>query len=163
MFWKFELPLLSRAEIFAKINKRLVEVIWKSELPLLSRAEIFSKIKQFCLSVLKIWTAPIITNWNFLKNEVVLLKCFEIWTAPIITGWNFLKNEAFCWSVWKFELPLSSRAKLCQNMADFMKSLENSGCPYYRELKFSQKWSGFVEVIWKFDLALYHKLAFLQK
>ena len=48
-------------------------------------------------------------------------------------------------------------------MADFMKSLENPDCPYYPGLKFPQKWSGFVEMIWKFDMPLHHKVAFLQK
>ena len=81
---------------------------WKLDLPLLSRAEIFIRIKQFCWFDLKIWHGPIIASWNFRKNiGAVLLKWFE-----------------------------------------------NSHCLYYHELKFSRKYSSFVDVIWKFKLPL---------
>ena len=113
VFWKFELPLSLRAEIFSKI-KRFVEVFWKCELhlssraklwqkygtfyevtwkfglALLSRTEVFTKIKQLCWSVLKIWTSPIITSWNFRKNKAVLLKCFGNLDCPYYHELKFL-------------------------------------------------------------------------
>ena len=55
-------------------------MIWNFELPLLSKAEIFSKIWQILwsqLNIRKIWTVAIITRWNFRKIKAVLLNRFE--------------------------------------------------------------------------------------
>ena len=54
---------------FCQKEGSFVEVIWKFELPLLSRAEIFTKTRQFCWTDSKIWTAYIMTGFNFLKNK----------------------------------------------------------------------------------------------
>ena len=59
--------------ILKKIIVWLKRVVWKM-LQFLS--------KQFYWSVLKVWTAPIITSWNFRKIKAVLLKCFEILNCP---------------------------------------------------------------------------------
>ena len=67
-------------------------MIWKFELPLLSSAEIFSKVKQFRWSDLKIWTGPFITSWNFLKNKAVLLKQLENLKYPYRHELNFGKK-----------------------------------------------------------------------
>ena len=55
----FELALLSRAKIFAKIGS-LDDATQKFDLPLLSQAEIFHKIKQFWWFHLEVWTGLII-------------------------------------------------------------------------------------------------------
>ena len=112
VFWKFELHLLSWAEIFAKI-KRFVEVIWKFELPLLSRAESFSKKQKFCWSFLKTWTAPT-TSWNFHKNKAVLLTWFENLTCPYITSWHFRKNKAHLMSLENWTGPIIAGVKFWQ-------------------------------------------------
>ena len=59
-FLNFELPLLSRAEIFAKI-KRFVAVIWNLNCPYHHELN-FDKIWQILWSHLKIRTAPIIPD-----------------------------------------------------------------------------------------------------
>ena len=41
------------------------DVTQKFDLPLLSEAEILHKIQQFCFFYLKFWTAPTITGKNF--------------------------------------------------------------------------------------------------
>ena len=89
--WKFGLPVLSRAEVFAKIKRfSWCDLnIWHSpiitsrifELRLLSWAEIFSKMRQFWWYNLKIWTA-LITSWNFCKNIPYLMKSFEHLNCP---------------------------------------------------------------------------------
>ena len=91
-WWKFELALLSRAEVFEKSKAvltkslensdypgyhevsisqkygRFYEVNWKFALPLLWLGKIFPKIKQFCWCDLKICTALIIKSWSFCKK-----------------------------------------------------------------------------------------------
>ena len=141
MIRKFELPLLSRAEIFAKTShfcwielkncpyyhklkfftkySSFDDFTWKSELPVLLRGNLFPKIRWFCWYDLKFWTALIIKSWNFLKN-----------------------------------------------LADFMKSIEysqNLNCRYYHEMKFSQNWGSFVEPIWKFELPLLWQASIFSK
>ena len=64
----------------------------------------------------------------------------KTWTAPIITSWNFLKNKAV-----------------------LLQWFENMNCPYYHELKFSKKWSSFVEVTWNLNYPYYHELKFSKK
>ena len=83
---------------------------------------------------MKIWHGPIITSWNFCKNKQFCWSDLKIRTAPIITNWNFHKNKAVL-LMW----------------------FENLAWPYYHELKFSQKWSSFVDVIRKFE-KIYHEL-----
>ena len=70
-------PYYRELKFLQKYKSSFVEVIWKSALPLLSRAEIFAKKKQFSWCDLKIETASIITSWNFLRNKAVLQMCFE--------------------------------------------------------------------------------------
>ena len=58
--------------------------------------------------------------------------------------------------------------KVHENKAIHKHSLENLSYPYNHELKFSQNYPRFNEVknfdlIWKFELPLYHELKFLQK
>ena len=49
-------------------------------------------------------------SWNFRKNKAVLMISHDIWTAPVITSWNFgKKKNIFVDITWKFELPLLSR------------------------------------------------------
>ena len=66
---------------FSRKQGSFVEAIRKFELHLLLRAEIFSKTRQFWYH-LKIWTAPIITSWNFCKNISYLMKSFEYLNCP---------------------------------------------------------------------------------
>ena len=122
-----------------------------STCPYYHELEFSQKIKQFCWCDLKICTSPIVKSWNFLKNKA-LLKCFENYTAPIVTNWNLCKHKAFCWS--NLKTLLHDELNFGKNMTNFMKPLENSDCPYYHELTFSQKYSSFVEVFWKFGLPL---------
>ena len=130
MIWNFELPLLSKAEIFSKIWQILwsqlnIRKIWtvaiitrwyfrknkavllnrfeKFELPLLWRASIFSNIKEFLWYHLIIWNAPIITSWNSCKNIPFLMKPFEHLNYPIIMRYNSIK----CKAVFMISLPLT--------------------------------------------------------
>ena len=70
-YMKFDMPLLSQGKAFA-----------------------FAKIRQFCWSNLKIWTAPIITSWNFCKNVSFVMKPFEHLNCPIIMRYNSIKCKA---------------------------------------------------------------------
>ena len=79
--WNFELALLSRTEIFAKIGS-LDDVTQKFDLPLLSQAEIFHKIKPFWWFHLKVWPGLIIMRQPFPQNKAVLLMWFEILNYP---------------------------------------------------------------------------------
>ena len=67
----------------------------------------------------------------FLKIKQFWWSDWKIWTAPIIKSWNFYKNKAI-----------------------LLKWLENLNCPYYHELKCSQKYPRFNEVTWIFELPL---------
>ena len=90
---------------------------WKFAQPLLSQGKLFPKIKQFCWCDLKIWPAPIITNWNFWKK------------------WGSFDDIT-----WKFKLLLSSRGKLSYEIKTIpIHSRENLTFPYYYKLKFSRK------------------------
>ena len=155
MTWKFGMALLSRAGIFAKTSS-FVEVIWKLALPPLSQTEIFTKIKQFCWCDLKIWHGPIITSWNFRKNEVVLLTWFENLNCPYY-------HELKC-SYWKLELHLLSEARIfLKSKAVLLKWFENLklleyfNCSHTARENFKFQISKirlFVNVTWKFELSL---------
>ena len=64
----------------------------------------------------KIWTAPIITSWNFLKNKAVLLKWFdnlnllEYFSCHHTMREIFSKIRLFVSMTWKFDLALLSQA-----------------------------------------------------
>ena len=90
------------------------------ELSLLSRAEIFSKIQQFSCSDSKAWTAPIVTSENFLKNKAVLLKLFENLNSPYYHELIFSqKQSSFVEVIRKFELPLLSRVEIFSKIKQF--------------------------------------------
>ena len=137
MTWKFALPLLSRAEVFAKSKAvltrslgnsnypcyheinisqkygRFYEVNWKFALPLVRRGKLFPKIKQFCWCNLKICTAPIIKSWSFAKSKAVLTKSLENLNYPCYHEVNFtLQKSSFVDVIWNFELPLLSQAEI---------------------------------------------------
>ena len=111
-----------QAEIFAQKDSS-DNVTWIFELALLSRPEIFAKMRQFRWCHSKVWPAPIITSWNFSQNTAVLFILLEIlnWTADMI--WKFAlfllsRANAFAKSkaalaevTWKFERSLFSRGK----------------------------------------------------
>ena len=102
---------------------------WKFDVPLLSRGTISGKIRQFCWNDLKIWTAPIITSWNFLENKAVLLKWLENLICAYYDGLKF-----------------------SQKYGSLMISPENLNCPFSHELKFLQIHLIFNLVIWIFEL-----------
>ena len=83
MIWKFDLPLLSRVEIFSKI-KCFVEVIWKFELPLLSPGEFSSKYKAVLLKWFENLNCPYHHELNFGKNMAGFISHLKIRTGPII-------------------------------------------------------------------------------
>ena len=129
------------------------------------------KIMQFCWCDLKIWPTPIIRSWNFCKNKAVLMKSLEklnwpyykemklsekyprfnevTWKfeLPLLTGGKSSpKISQFCWCDLKiWPAPIITRGNICENKAVLMTSLENLNCPYYRELKFLQKYTRFIE------------------
>ena len=110
-------PIITR-ETFAKI-KHFVDVSWKFELHLLSRAEIFAKTREFCWSDSKIWTAPIITGWNFLKNKGVLISPENL-NCSYYHELKFLqKYLIFNEVIWIFELPQLSWGIILSNMRQF--------------------------------------------
>ena len=73
-------------------QSNFVEVIWKFELLLWSQTEIFAKTRQFYWSDSKIWTATIITGWNFLKNKAVLMISPENLNFPCYHELKFLQK-----------------------------------------------------------------------
>ena len=98
------------------------EVTWKTELPLLSGDKIFARSKLVCWCDLKIWSAHIITIWNFLKNRAAL----KIWTVPIIKSWNFCKNILDLMKSFKhLTAPIIMRYNFLKNKVVLMMSLEN--------------------------------------
>ena len=98
---------------FSQKQGGFVKAVRKFELRLLLRAEIFSKIRQFWWYHLKIWTATIITNWNFCKNISHLTKSFEYLNCPIIMRYNFIKYKAVLMSLENLSFPKISRFWLC--------------------------------------------------
>ena len=81
-------------------NFRIRET-WKFELPLLSRAENFAKPRQFCWTDSKIWTGSIMTGFNFLKNKGVFIS-----PENLNFFWYYeLKYSSFNEAIWTFELP----------------------------------------------------------
>ena len=127
---------------------------WKFELHLLSRAEIFAKTREFCWSDSKIWTAPIITGWNFLKNKAVLISPKNL-NCSYYHELKFLqKYLIFNEVIWIFELPPLSWGIILSNMRQFwwcllkiwpiitifrynrtvLMSLEKFNCPYYHHI-----------------------------
>ena len=112
------------------------EVTWKTELPLLSGDKIFARSKLVCWCDLKIWSAHIITIWNFLKNRAAL----KIWTVPINHSWNVRKN-----------------------IPDLMKSFEYLNCPLYNEVTFSQKKAVLMKSLENLTFSSYHEVKFLLK
>ena len=112
MIWKLNCPYYHEDNYFAK---RL-----RLRLPLLSQRKIFTKIRQFLYIHLKIWTAPIITSWNFQKNQAVLLKWLENLNCPCYHELIFSKKYGRFYKVtWKFTLPLSSRGKIFVKIKQF--------------------------------------------
>ena len=83
-------------------------MIWKVELPLLSRAETFAKARQTCWSDSKIWTAPMMKGWNVLKNKAVLMISPENLNCLYNHEVKFLqKCPIFNEVIWTFELSWS--------------------------------------------------------
>ena len=105
VFWKFELPLSSRAKHW-QIYGRFYEVTWKFGLPLLSPAETFAKIKQFSWCDLNIWPSPF-PSGNFRRNKADLLKRFGNLNCAYYRGLKFSQKwGSFDGITWNFELPL---------------------------------------------------------
>ena len=125
VIWKSALPLLSRAEIFAK-KSSFLDMIWKLKLPLLSRTEIFSEIKQFCRCTLKIRNAPIIAEAEifskikqFCRSDLTISSYLNILAAMIPRGKIFSKIRFFVNMTWKFDLSLLSRAEIFAKVRQF--------------------------------------------
>ena len=104
---------------------------WKLNCLYYREENYFAKRRQFCCSDCKIWTAPIITSWNFLKNKAVLLQWFE-----------------------NMNCPYYHELKLSKKWSSFVEVTWNLNYPYYHELKFSKKCGRFYEITWKFALPL---------
>ena len=116
------------------------QVFCKFELPRLSWAEIFGRIKQFWSRVLKIWTAPIITSWNFLKTKRFCWNVLKIWNIPCTTSRNFLQNKAVLLKCFEnLTCPYDHELKFSQNKVVLLKWFENLNFNFYQELTFSQK------------------------
>ena len=165
-------------------------MIWNFELPLFSQAEIFSKTNQFCWCELKIQTIPIITSWNILKNMADFMKSLKSSHCPYCHEVKFSqKQSSFVVVIWKFELPMESRAQMFakysrfsdevtwifelpllswgkishKNEAVLLMWLENLNCPYYHELKFSQKYGRFMKSLENSHCPYYHEVKLSQK
>ena len=80
---------------------------------------------------LKIQFIPVITRQYVHENKTIPIYSLETWPSLIITCWCFYKNKEV-----------------------LLMSLENLAWPYYHELKFLQKKSSFLDVIWKLKLPL---------
>ena len=113
-------------------------------------------MKQFCWSDLKIWTASIITSWNFLKNKAVLMISHEVWPTAIITRWNFCKNKGILF-MWLENLACPYYCEV------LLKWFEKLNYPYYQALKFSRKQGSFVKAIRKFELRLWWRAEMFSK
>ena len=116
-----------------------MKLVWKFEIPLLSRAEIFGKMSHFCWTDLmkcpyyyeliflqkschsKMWPAPIITSWNFCSKIQFWWCHLNFLTGPTITSWKFCKNKAVLMMSFK-------RAKWNAPGENYPDSLKWRGC-----------------------------------
>ena len=80
-FGNLNYPYCHKVKVSTKIGPFLYSLL-KIRPSLISQAEIFAKIKQFCWGILKTYTATVITNWNFLNNRAILIRCFENLNCP---------------------------------------------------------------------------------
>ena len=118
MTWKFALPLLSSADVFAKNKTVLKKSLENSNysfshhLPPPRPSK-----KQFCWCDLKFWTALIITSWNFLKNMADFMNSIKNSHCPYYGEVTFPKNKAVL-LMWLENLHLSllSRAEILQKI-----------------------------------------------
>ena len=124
MIWKFELPLISRTQLFAKSCRFNDEVIWIFELRLLSRRKLFRKNQAVLL----------------MQNQADLLMWLENLNFPYYHELKFSQKYGRFYKVtWNFALPLLSRGKIFPiNKAVLLMWLEYLHCPYYYKLKFLQ-------------------------
>ena len=146
MIW-FEIlncPYYQKLKFSQKFG-RFYEVNWifaKFELSLLSRDEIFAKLRQFCWTDLKIRTTSIMTGFNFLKNKGVFmispdnLKCSYYYELKFSQ-----KYPIFDEAIWTFECPIIIRYNSIKCKAVLMISLllTPSTFSYYHKVKFSLK------------------------
>ena len=123
---------------------------------MLSRGIFFPPKKQFCWCDMKLWTALIITSWNFLKNLADFMKSIENLHCPYYGEVTIPKNKAVL-LMWLENLHLSllSRAEIfAKNKTVLMMSLENSIYPCYHEVICPRKWDHSYKFTWKLDLPL---------
>ena len=91
-----------------------------------------TKIRPFLYIHLKL-DLPLLSHADVFTKIKKFCWChLKIWHGPIIASWNFCKNIKVVLLKW----------------------FENPHCLYYHELKFLQKKSSFLDVIWKLKLPL---------
>ena len=108
--WKFALPLLSRARIFAKIPQ--VTLLEYLNCPYTTR-KIFHKNKAVLLMWLENLACPYYRKARFWQKKAVLLKWFENLNCSYNYKLKFLRKQgSFVEAIRKFELQLLLRAEI---------------------------------------------------
>ena len=144
--------------------------------------ENFAKIRLFWWYHLKIRTGPLITMRSVQENKTSLIHSLENLNCPCNHKLKFFqKYPRFNEVIWKFELPLLSRAEIFAKISHFcwtdlmnwpydyelkfllMISLKNVTCPYYHELKFSLRKAVLLMSLELLNWPYYHELKYLQK
>ena len=98
--WRTGLAIL-QAGIFAQKDS-FDGVTRTFELALLSRAVIFAKIRQFWWCHSKVSPARTITSWNFTKYSSLDHVTWKFELALLLQGKLFPKIKQFCWPDFKF-------------------------------------------------------------
>ena len=104
---------------FRKNKAVLLKSFLNFELPLLSQAEIFAKIKRF---VAVIWNlnCPYHHELNFDKNMADFMKSLENPDCPYYPGLKFpQKWSGFVEMIWKFDMPLHHKVAFLQKYGRF--------------------------------------------
>ena len=149
---------------FSQKYPRFNKVAWKFQLPLLLRGKVFAKIWPFCWYDLKIRPAPIITSWNFLKNKTVLMVSLEKLNLPYYKEVKFLqKYRRFNEITWKFELPLVTALSIAKSKAVCWCDLKIWPAPIIIDWNFLKNKAFFDDIMWNFEPALLSRSEFFAK
>ena len=109
-------------------------MFWKFELPLLSRAEIFSKMKRF-VEMFENLNCPYHHELNFGKHMADFMKSLENSGCPYYRELKFSQKwSGFVEVIWKFDLALYHKLAFLQKRFDDATGKLNWPC--YRGVKF---------------------------
>ena len=158
----FALPLLTRAEVFAKSKAVLTKSLEHSNYPCYHEVKISQKYGRFYEVNWK-FALPVLCRDNIFpkRNGVrgrdikTALNLIELYLM-IMAQFKYSKNKAVL-LMWleNVHLSLLSRAEIfAKNKTVLMMSLENSIYPCYHEVICPRKWDHSYKFTWKLDLPL---------